>query len=236
MLPTLLGADDPAELVLEGGTHNMSSPPHDFLDRAFLPLLARMGAQVELSLERPGYYPAGGGRYRVRTAPSALRPLALEDPGELRELRAEAVVSLLPDSVARRELAVLADKLPLEPGRCRARREDRSRGPGNVVTVDVVSQNVTEVFTAFGRKGVPAEQIARKLAREVRRYRSSGAAAGEHLADQLLLPLALAGGGCFTTQRPTPHTTTNFRTIQAFLDVPFRVEAAGPDRHRIEVG
>src|SRR6185369_8211050 len=70
VLPSLLTADRPSSLVLEGGTHNPSSPPFDFLAKAFLPIVAGMGAQVEATLERPGFYPAGGGRFRVTVAPA----------------------------------------------------------------------------------------------------------------------------------------------------------------------
>src|SRR5688572_16449750 len=69
VLPALLTARGASTLVLEGGTHNPFAPPFDFLDKAFLPLLRRMGARVEVALERPGFYPAGGGRFQVRVEP-----------------------------------------------------------------------------------------------------------------------------------------------------------------------
>ena len=59
VLPALLHAPDTARVTIEGGTHNPSEPPFDFLARAFAPQLRRMGARLDLSLERPGFYPAG---------------------------------------------------------------------------------------------------------------------------------------------------------------------------------
>ena len=61
--------------MLEGGTHNPAAPPFDFLERAYLPLVRRMGPQVEVTLERPGFFPAGGGKFRVSVRPAPLKPL-----------------------------------------------------------------------------------------------------------------------------------------------------------------
>jgi RNA 3'-terminal phosphate cyclase (ATP) len=46
---------------------------------------------------------------------------------------------------------------------------------------------------------------------------ASGGPVGEHLADQLLLPLALSAGGEFRTGRPSQHTLTNRDIIERFL-------------------
>ena len=70
ILPALLIADGPTNLILEGGTHNTWAPPFDFLEKAFLPLVNRMGPRVEVELEQHGFYPAGGGRYRVHIQPA----------------------------------------------------------------------------------------------------------------------------------------------------------------------
>src|SRR6185295_18962730 len=58
VLPPLLVAAGPSTLTIEGGTHNPLAPPFDFLERSFLPLVARMGPQFEARLERWGFYPA----------------------------------------------------------------------------------------------------------------------------------------------------------------------------------
>src|SRR5262249_47279895 len=72
VLPALLISDDQdrqTRLTLEGGTHNPFAPPFDFLAKAFLPLLERMGARIEVRLERYGFYPAGGGRFGMPIEP-----------------------------------------------------------------------------------------------------------------------------------------------------------------------
>ncbi|HEY8521935.1 MAG TPA: RNA 3'-terminal phosphate cyclase [Gammaproteobacteria bacterium] len=238
VLPALVTADRPSELVLEGGTHNPRAPTFEFLARAYLPLIERMGPRVAIGLERAGFEPAGGGRVRVRVEPVArLEPLRLETRGALQALEAEVMVSKLSRHIAEREAAVLAAGLSVPPASARIRVIDDSPGPGNVVSVFAVSENVTEVFTGFGRRGVPAERVAEGVVESVQRYLSADVPVGVHLADQLLLPLALAGGGSFVTCAPSAHTLSNIDVIERFLPVAIRcAPVAGADRWRIEIG
>ncbi len=218
LLP-LLGADEPSRLIITGGTHNPLSPPFEFVASAYLPLLRRMGADVDVKLIRYGFAPAGGGRIVAEIKPSRkLMPIDLSERGEQQEVFAEAFFSNIPFGVAERELAEVGTHLRLSPADRRV-REVKSDGPGNVVMVTVASEQVTEVFTAFGRRSVSAEDVAREAANKAARYIASNAAVGPYLADQLLLPLSLAGAGCFTTGAPTPHTLTNAETIKKFLTV-----------------
>jgi RNA 3'-terminal phosphate cyclase (ATP) len=98
-----------------------------------------------------------------------------------------------------------------------------SVGPGNIVMIEVGDSACTEVFSGFGQLGVSSEHVASQVARETRDYLGSRASAGEHLADQLLLPLALAGTGSFTAQRINKHARTNMSVIETFLPVRFEV-------------
>jgi RNA 3'-terminal phosphate cyclase (ATP) len=218
VLPALIVAAEPSNLVLEGGTHNPMSPPFDFLAKTFLPLLGRMGPRVEATLERSGFYPAGGGRFRVAVAPAAkLAPLVLETRGELRGRRARAVVANLPRVIAERELSTLAKELAWESSAFSIEERTDSIGPGNVVIAEVESEHLTEVFTAFGEKQVRAEAVANSVAAEVSAYLATDAPVGQHLADQLILLLSLAGQGTFRTVPPTKHAQTQLHVIDRFL-------------------
>jgi RNA 3'-terminal phosphate cyclase (ATP) len=86
---------------------------------------------------------------------------------------------------------------------------------------------VTEIVSSCGERGLPAEAVADSAAREARLYRDSGVPVGEHLADQLLLPMALAGQGSFTTHVLSSHLKTNCEVIEKFLPVSFEFEEAG---------
>jgi RNA 3'-terminal phosphate cyclase (ATP) len=220
VLPALLLASGPSMLSLEGGTHNPFAPPFDFLEKAYLPLLCRMGPQVKAELGCPGFYPAGGGRVRFTINPAGgLAPLELRVRGEIRARRARALVANLPPSIADRELAVVGQMLSWSSEWLQAEVVRNSCGPGNVVSIEIESEHVTEVFTGFGERGVPAEAVAEKAVKEARRYLAIEVAVGEYLADQLLIPMALAGGGSFTTGPFSRHALTNIEIIHKFLDV-----------------
>jgi RNA 3'-terminal phosphate cyclase (ATP) len=217
VLPALLTAAEPSSLLLEGGTHNPASPPFDFLVRSFLPLVKRMGPEVTATLERPGFYPAGGGRLRVRVTPARLRPLELEERGAIVSRKARALLSNLPRSIGERELLRLRERLGWDDRAFAIEMVDAA-GPGNVALVELEAEQVTEVFVGFGEKGVRAEMVADRAADEVDAYLATDAPVGPHLADQLILPLALAGGS-FRTVAPTEHTRTQLAVVQRFLEV-----------------
>jgi RNA 3'-terminal phosphate cyclase (ATP) len=100
-----------------------------------------------------------------------------------------------------------------------------SAGPGNVALVEIGSADVTAIFTAFGQLGVSAEKVANGAAREAREYLVSEAVACEHLTDQLLLPMAIAGAGSFTALKINLHARTNMEVISRFLAARFETTA-----------
>jgi RNA 3'-terminal phosphate cyclase (ATP) len=223
VLPALLHAAGPSRVTIAGGTHNPGAPPFDYLDRVFLPVLRRMGVRVEAVLERPGFYPAGGGRIAVTIdPPDRLAALELLERGEVRGRRATAILSRLPRHVAERELGQVARRTGWDPASLEIREVD-SPGPGNLLLLEVASEAVTEVFTGFGERGVPAEEVADRVLREMERYLDAGVPVGEHLADQLLLPFALAGAGAFATLPLSLHATTQIELIPRFLEVRIEV-------------
>lgn len=235
ILPALWTAEGSSELMLEGGTHNPWAPPADFLRKSFLPLVNRMGPRIEVDLQRHGFYPAGGGLLTVSIEPSRLlQRLDVLERGQVIGRRVWAVVGQLPVSIAEREVRTILGELAW-PEECGVAESVPSSGPGNAVTVEIQCEHVTEVCTGFGQKGVPAETVARGVAEEARRYLAAGAPVGEHLADQLLLPMALAGGGSFRTAAPSPHTRTNIDVIRQFLDVEIHTDEISPGHWQLTV-
>jgi len=179
-----------------------------------------MGPSVQLELERHGFYPAGGGCIRVSIAPTReLQPLEIIEAAPVSSQRAIATIAGLPPSIAKREIAVFSEKLGWPEESLQIRQLQDNVGPGNIVSVDVVRANLTEVFTGFGERGVSAERVAGNTAKEVQRYLAADVPVWRFLADQLMLPLALAGGGRFRTGPLSNHSSTNADVIETFLDV-----------------
>lgn len=236
ILPPLMISSEPSLVTLEGGTHNKHAPPFDFLQQTFLPLVNRTGPHISIELERYGFYPPGGGRISLhiepRTAPARLE---LEERGVVIDRCARALVVKLPPSIAERELNIIRERLDFTDEELRVETSQNALSPGNVVMIEIKSERLTEVITSVGERGVRAEEVAERAAAEAAEYLRIGAPVGEHLADQLLIPLALAGGGSYTTGPLSLHTTTNIEVIKMFLDVEIKATPIEGDVWRIEI-
>ncbi len=223
VLPVLLTADGPSRLVLEGGTHNPFAPPFEFLERACLPLVNRMGPRVTATLEACGFYPAGGGRFVVEVTPTLkLSGLELLDRGDPVNHHAVAVVANLDPRIAEKELAVVAERLGWEPERLRVSAR-KGPGPGNVLLLTIEHTNVTEVFAGFGEVRRSAKAVGNLAVDQARAYLAGTAPVGPFLAHQLLLPAALAAAGgapsAYRIARATRHLRTHVDLVRKFLPV-----------------
>jgi RNA 3'-terminal phosphate cyclase (ATP) len=234
VLPPLMLAAAPSRITLGGGTHNPMAPPFHFLDRCFAPLLRKLGVGLDLELRRLGFYPAGGGEFRATITPVArgFTPFDVVDRGGAREAYAECLAPALSPRVAERELEVLGEALQWEPAQLRTPAVRQNEGPGNALMATLAYANICELVTAFGEKGVASETVARSVIAEVESYRRAPGALGPHLADQWMLPLALAvarsgSAAIFTCTEMSDHSTTNAHVIQSFLPVRILIEQIG---------
>jgi RNA 3'-terminal phosphate cyclase (ATP) len=242
VLPALMLCHESSRVALSGGTHNPMAPPFHFLERSFAPLLRRLGVGVELELRRLGFYPAGGGEISAVVQPSAtgLHAFDLIERGPLQESYAECLAPALPSGVAVRELAAVARALGWSGEQLRTPAVRQNEGPGNALMATLACANTCEVVTAFGEKGLSAEQVAGALVKEITAHQMSGGALGQHLADQWMLPLALAvsaqgGEATFTCTEMTEHATTNLGVIEKFLPVRFDVAMSNEACPRVSV-
>jgi RNA 3'-terminal phosphate cyclase (ATP) len=227
VLPALLTAPAPSLLRVTGGTYNPFSPPFDFLERVFLPALALMGPRFTARLIRAGFFPAGGGVCEVAVRPcERLAPVDFVVRGPIVRRRAKSIISRLPRHIAEREMRVVKALLGWREDETEIEVVD-AHGPGNALLIEVCSERAAEISTGFGERGKTAETVATEAVAALRDYLDSGAAVGENLADQLLVPLALARGGSLTTSRLSRHAETNMRVIGEFLDIRFRTRPSG---------
>ena len=242
VLPALMLANSTSHIKLSGGTHNMMAPPFDFLDRCFIPLLNRMGPNVELNLNRYGFYPNGGGEFEATITPvDRMRGLNIIDRGKLVQRRVRGIVSALPTNIAERETARVVRKLNWDRVLVDHVEAPNPQGPGNILLAELNYENVSEIFSGFGQVGVPAEKVADGVVRAVKKYLKTDAPVGPHLADQLMLPMAIAANvsgvtSKFRTGSPTQHSRTHADIIRTFLDVDVVFKEQGDGTMIIEIG
>lgn len=241
VLPALLMAQGESHVELSGGTHNPMAPNFHFIERAYAPLLARMGAQLELQLRRYGFYPAGGGEVAARIAPGAspLQPFDLLSRGAFTGATVEAVCAAVPKGVAQREFDELARLTAWDRSAMAMLPARLDEGPGNVLLATLHYAHVTELVSSLGAHGLSSEAVARNLNQEMRSYQKKpDAAVGAHLADQLVLLLALAvwqsgKSASFSCSEVTEHLQTNAAVIEQFLPLKISIETASAPVVRI---
>ncbi|MGB3969880.1 MAG: RNA 3'-terminal phosphate cyclase, partial [Planctomycetota bacterium] len=204
--------------------HNPQAPPFDFLRQAFVPALRAMGASLDLQLVRHGFAPAGGGAITATIGPSRLQPVHLLERRATGLPRARALLAQLDPRIGERELAIVRRRLGVHQEQVHVETV-ASPGPGNMLVLEFPGEPCSEVIGVPGERGTSAEQVAETACAQASAFLAANVPVGEHLADQLLLPMALAGGGAFRTMPPSLHTTTNAQVIRRFLPVRFTIAA-----------
>ena len=236
VLPALMTASASSLLHLVGGTHNPFAPPFDFLEKTFIPLINKMGPRIRTELLQWGFFPAGMGRIKVAVQPAAnLQPLEILGRGKGLGIQANAWVANLPMHIAQREARTLANTLSQPDLAVQTGQVREAVGPGNIVSIACRFEQLTEVFTGFGRRGVRAEEVAAQAAGQVKQYLATSAPVGRYLADQLLIPMAMAGAGCFHTGTPSSHTRTNLAVVERFMETTFSVQEDSSGQYRVQV-
>jgi len=236
LLPALLHAEASSTLRIEGGTHNPMAPPFEFIEQCFLPVIQSMGVKASVTLERHGFMQAGGGVLTAEIRPIIKwKKLKLTERGEPVETFGRVLHAHLPGEIAQREIMTASKILEWPENHIDLRYANDSIGPGNAILLGARFANVCEISTGIAQMGKSAEAVATAAAKGLRGYLASSTPVGVHLADQLLLPMALAGGGVFHTLSITDHTRTNMTLIEQFIPVKFSVEEIGPGVKAVRV-
>ncbi len=116
-------------------------------------------------------------------------------------MRGEVLLAGVPRHVAEREIATLAGSFSLHEQNIH--NLPRDQGPGNTVSLEVESENITERFFVVGEKRVSAEVVAAQLVKEVKRYLASTAAVGNILLTNWCYRWRWRARGNFRS--PIPH-------------------------------
>lgn len=236
LMPLAL-ADRPSHLIIEGGTHASMAPPFDFIEKCFLPVLARMGPEVGVRIKRHGFFPRGGGRIEIDIEPAPLRRIECIDRGEPKGRSGSVLYASLDDTIAGRFRKAALKSLPDWSDDAIVLRElPADQGPGIALILESTFENVTEIVSGFGKLGLSAERIGRTAGKRMAGYEASGAFAGPYLQDQLLLPMSLAGGGAFTSVKVSQHTRTAADIIALFTGRLTQFEDAGLKGQFVRIG
>jgi RNA 3'-terminal phosphate cyclase (ATP) len=218
-----------SQLTLRGGTHVSWSPAFDYVKRVYLPALARIGVQAKVNIHKWGWYPLGGGELQATIQGSTEGPLLATDQrqrGNLLRVRGLSASSNLPKHIRTRQEKTALQVLRSNGINARIDVQDApSKGQGTVVFIWAEFEHALAGFTSLGKRGKPAEQVAKEACEDLLVFVDSRAALDRYLADQLILPLALAGGSShLSTERVTQHLLTNAWTVNQFFPGCVRVE------------
>lgn len=241
LLPLAL-AEGRSTITVEGGTHVPWSPPYHFLEKVYLPTLARLGIEARADIERWGWYPIGRGSARVKIKGGisglSFKPIDLTERGEFLRLSGLSALSNLPKHIVQRQRDRALEVLRREGFGPDIRMEvGRSSGRGAMVFLWAEFENGVAGFTALGAPGKPAEKVAEEACQAFLEYYDSEAALDKHLADQLILPLALADGhSTLTTCQITQHLLTNIWVVQRFIDIDYQVKGSEGEKGRVSCG
>lgn len=235
-LPLAL-AHGPSRVRLRGGTHVPRSPTFDMLESDWIPAMTEMGIPLNVRLNRTGYAPSGGGEI-LALIPGACRPRPLHRKvrGNLRSVRGTAWVTKLGTHHAERMGRESRRQLRRAGVAARVDVETRSgSSPASGIHLTALMEGEERIgFSALGDKGLSSERVARAATNAFFDWLDSGAGTPPHLADQILVPLAIADGpSVYTTSRVTKHLLTTVVAIRQFL--PARIEVEGREGEPGEV-
>lgn len=206
-------------VILRGGTHVPFSPPVPYIQEVYLPAIARMGVSATVTLNQWGWYPRGGGEIEIQIAGGTpLTGLSIIERGNLQGVRGMAAVTELPSHIPQRLANRARNRLEdagIESNVQTVREKGIAPGAGIFLTAEY--ENSIAGFNALGKKGLPSDKVADLACDEFLHFHKTGAACDRHLADQLLLPAALATSKTeYSVEEITLHLTTNAWVIQHF--------------------
>lgn len=238
LLP-LAAADGASQLTLKGGTHVRWSPSVHYLQQVYLSTLFEIEVQASIEVQRYGFYPAGGG-VLTATLPDVSLPLSAltcTERGTLQQIQGEAVSCNLPAHIAKRMARQATSRLDnTNTSLDIAPKVVDSAGPGAGLFLATHYEHSRAGFMVLGEPGKPSEQVADEACDALLQFHRADAPIDPHLADQLLLPLALADGqSVFRTTRITGHLQTNAHVIQQLIPATITVDDTAGEAGRVVV-
>ncbi|MBE9547191.1 MAG: RNA 3'-phosphate cyclase [Proteobacteria bacterium] len=232
VIPLALFADSPSSYKIIGGLFQDFAPSVYHLKYVLLPILRKMGANLDLEIIQPGYVPQGKGQIEVKVTPlkGRLKPLTLVDHGKLTEIKGIALSSLLKERKVSERMAE----------ECRRKLKARGYEPGIEVLYDTKENPAyqrpsiqagaslsiwagtdTGCLIGSDMAGVPrrpAEFIGKRVAKSLIGVLETGATVDKHLADQVIPFAALAEGwSAYLIPEMTEHIEARLWLVEEIL-------------------
>lgn len=229
VLPALSLASEASTVSVTGGTHNPMAPPFDFLCETFLPAIGTGGFWSSCKLIKHGFYPAGGGKITFEVRPRAKQSqgiINLCEASKQFQIKSRIYTAKLPAHIAQRQERLL-EQSGLDIQDIEHVEVTDSDGPGNCAMIRICDNKRTTVFTAFGMRGKPSQEVISEVVSLAEDFLASGAAIDHFLADQLLIYMTFSRAGCYATNELSSHLLTNIEIIKKFLDVDFGIKEDG---------
>lgn len=225
LIPICLHAPNPVELLITGGTDVKWSPTSAYFQKVLCSHLERIGAQVQITVEKYGFYPKGGGRLSAIISPwRDKKRVNLTERGAIAGIEVDSVASssLKNPHVAERQASAFQKEFPSYSINPRIHYGE-TLNPGSSVCAVARCEHSVLGADALGERGKPAETVAEEAARALQRDLEPGYALDSHMADQIVPYLALAGGTVTVTE-VTGHTTTNIWVCNQFCETQVAVD------------
>lgn len=235
VLPLCVMAKKPVRLhVTKGGTDTRNAPTINYVLHVLFPMLARMGSDVSLCIEKYGYYPKGMGEITLTVQPSPkLKPIRLEQFGTLKAIRGLSVCTFLADrKVAERQAKTAKQVLGLRGYKAEIEvvndfSNSLQKGSSIALWAETDSGALLGA-DAIGELGKPSEVVGREAAERLLREVESKATVDAHMADMLVPYVALAEEeSVYLTRLISEHLDTNMWLTEKIMGIKFNVSKAG---------
>lgn len=231
ILPVLASASSSVNVELRGGLFQDCAPSVFHLQQVMLPLLHRMGlevelVEVELVMERPGYVPRGEGILRLAVQPvrKQLRHLRMEESGAMTRLWGIALSSHLEKRRVSERMADAAREVLERAGHqadIDVQYDQASLQAGAVLALFAdLGEGVRLGADQAGALRRTAEFIGKHVAKQLLEDMKTGATLDRFASDQIIPFAALAEGESrFPVAAVTDHLLTNLWLAEKFLEV-----------------
>lgn len=228
LLPLAL-ADGPSRVAIHGGTHVPWSPPAEYLAEVLFPVLDRMGIRAELVEVQAGLYPRGGGLLRVEVQGRAgLVPVTAVRPDGPWMIRGSVLVCGQPRRSGERAAERMRERLgslglegPILV------RESPARDAGMALFLAAEAGESRAGFSGLAGPDERSEAVVDRLVEDLGGFFRSGCGCDPHLADQLVLPMALASGTSrLTTTCVTSHLRASLEVVRRVLPCPIQLSGS----------